>query len=191
MKRNRLALAVAAALAVLAAPVQTAGAQERLHNGCTYEIEIIRDGKVIDCTPFQLNLMPEQGRNHVWDVVFNGAAQNTEWFFGVFEGNATPSQEIQASTWVSALGECTTYTPATRPRFVTAAAAAGAVNNTNSRAEMTFTAAKRIYGAVIVSASAKGSGSGVVASAVRFDTHKDLQVGDTLRLTGSFNLVSA
>lgn len=188
-KTNRLALAVAAAMAAFTGAAGAASA-EKVHHGCTYTVEVVRDGQVV--RSFQAyNLMPEQGRNDMLNVYFNRTAAQAGWFFGVFEGNSVPSDDLTADTWVSRLGECTTYTPATRPAFSSAAAAAGETNNTASRAEMTFTAAKTIYGAVIVSSAAKGSGAGVMASAVRFDDPQVLRAGDTLRLTGSFNLVSA
>lgn len=189
-KPNRLAMVLAAAMAVLAGTAQAAPMRESVHNGCTYTYEVVRNGVVVD-TGVAFNLMPEQGRNAALNAFFNGVAAPTGWYFGVFEGNTFPGDDLKADTWVSLLGECTTYTPATRPAFVTSPAAAGEVNNVASRAEMTFTAAKTIYGAVIVSASAKGAGTGLIASAVRFDAAKAMQIGDTLRLTGSFNLVSA
>lgn len=189
-KPNRVMLAVAAAMAVMAGTAHATAHQEQLHNGCTYTVEVVRDGQVLRTIEAR-NLMPAQGRNDMLNVYFNRAAQQAGWYFGVFEGNTVPGDDVTADTWVSALGECTTYTPGTRPAFVSSGAAGGETNNTASRAEMTFTAAKTIYGAVIVSASAKGSGAGVVCSAVRFDEPQVLRVGDTLRLTGSFNLVSA
>ena len=81
--------------------------------------------------------------------------------------------------------------PATRVEFVEGAVAAGVVENTASRAEFTFTAAKTIYGAFLVSAQAKGAITGVLMSAARFTAPKVLQIDDVLRVTASFSLTSA
>ena len=166
------------------------GTSERVHNGCVYVAEVVRRKRVVSSTK-AYNLMPEQGRNDILNAYFNRATQQAGWYFGVYEGNASPSDDLTADTWVSRLGECTAYTPGTRPALVSSTAVSGETNNLASRAEMTFTAGKTIYGAVMVSAAAKGSGAGVICSAVRFDTPQVLRTGDTLRLTASVNLVSA
>ena len=94
-------------------------------------------------------------------------------------------------TVVATLGESAAYTPTTRPAFVPGAIASGAVDNTAARAEFTFTEAKRIYGAFMASSPTRGGSTGVLISAARFASAKDVTAGDTLRVTAAVELVSA
>ena len=170
--------------------MNTTQAQAQAHTGVTYHCELVRDGRVIDAWEAE-KLMPEEGRNYMLGVAIKAVAQLANWYLGVFENNAFPADNLKASTAVAVLGETTTYVPPTRPAFVGGTVAAGAVDNTASRAEFTFNAAKRIYGAFMVSSPTKGSGAGVLISAARFDNYKDVESGDTLRVTASFNLISS
>lgn len=159
--------------------------------GFVFDCEVLRAGEVIDAERGTCNLMPAEGRNHIAQALFRKVPLASDWYFGVYESNVIPTDDIKASNISANLGESTAYAPAARPAFVAGEPVAGVLDNTASRAEMTFTTAKRIYGAFIASVPAKGSTSGVVISAVRFDTPKDVTVGDTLRLTGAFQFVSA
>lgn len=160
------------------------------HAGVNYTIEVIRGGAVVDSETVH-NLMPEEGRNHAVSVITKGATQVPAWYIGLFEGNYVPVDSDKASTFPTSATECTAYLPATRVEFVEGAVAAGVVENTASRAEFTFTAAKTIYGAFLVSAQAKGAITGVLMSAARFTAPKVLQIDDVLRVTASFSLTSA
>ena len=136
----------------------------RASAGATYTIEVIRGGAVVDSETVH-NLMPEEGRNHAVSVIVKGATQAPTWYIGLFEGNYVPVDADKASTFPTSATESTAYLPATRVEFVEGAVAAGVVENTASRAEFTFTAAKTIYGAFLVSAQAKGAITGVLMSA--------------------------
>ena len=160
------------------------------HAGVNYTIEVIRGGAVVDSETVH-NLMPEEGRNHAVSVITKGATQVPAWYIGLFEGNYVPVDSDKASTFPTSATECTAYLPATRVEFVEGAVAAGVVENTASRAEFTFTAAKTVYGAFLVSAQAKGAITGVLMSAARFTAPKVLQIDDVLRVTASFSLTSA
>lgn len=162
----------------------------RASAGATYTIEVIRGGAVVDSETVR-NLMPEEGRNHAVSVITKGATQVPTWYIGLFEGNYVPVDADKASTFPTSATESTAYLPATRVEFVEGAVAAGVVENTASRAEFTFTAAKTIYGAFLVSAQAKGAITGVLMSAARFTAPKVLQIDDVLRVTASFSLTSA
>lgn len=160
------------------------------HAGVNYTIDVIRGGAVVDSETVH-NLMPEEGRNHAVSVITKGATQVPTWYIGLFEGNYVPVDADKASTFPTSATESTAYLPATRVEFVEGAVAAGVVENTASRAEFTFMAAKTIYGAFLVSAQAKGAITGVLMSAARFTAPKVLQIDDVLRVTASFSLTSA
>ena len=158
--------------------------------GVNYTIEVIRGGAVVDSETIH-NIMPEEGRNHAVSVIAKGATQVPTWYIGLFEGNYVPVDSDKASTFPTSATECTAYLPATRVAFVGGAVAAGVTDNTASRAELTATAAKTIYGAFMVSAQAKGAITGVLLSAARFTAPKVLQIDDVMRVTASLSLTSA
>lgn len=158
--------------------------------GYRYTVELIRNGAVIDTEQVH-NLMPTEGLNHVVGVVIKGATQVPTWYLGLFEGNYAPVAGDTAAGFPGAATECTAYTPAARPEFSEGAIVAGSVDNTASRAEFTFTSAKTVYGAFMTSAQAKGAVTGVLLSAARFSTAKNVQVDDILRITASITFVSA
>jgi len=151
--------------------------------------QIVRDGHVIDEWEDH-NLVVNEGLNHVLDVLFHGATQVTTWYLGVFEGNYTPVATLTAAAVSVAATECTAYDETTRQAYDEAAAASRSITNAASKATFTFNAATTIYGAFLVSASAKSATSGVLFSANRFGTAKTVADDDQLLLTYVFNASS-
>ncbi len=151
--------------------------------------EHIRDGEVIDAWE-DSNLVVNEGLNSLLSVYFNGGTQITTWYLGVFEGNYTPVATVTAATITSASTECTTYAASTRVAFDEAAPAAQVISNSASRASFVFNATKTIYGAFLVSASAKSATTGTLFSAARFSSSKAVVNGDELLLTYSFTASS-
>lgn len=158
---------------------------QKVSVGCRYVVEHVRNGKVIDTFDFH-NLVPTEGLNHITGVVIKGVAQVSSWFIGLFEGNYTPVPGDTAALFPTASTECTAYVPSTRPAFTAGAVAAGTADNTASRAEFTFTAAKTVYGAFVSPASAKSGTTGPLLSAARFPVAKGMEIDDILRVTCSF-----
>ena len=157
--------------------------------GGVFRGEIFRDGKLIE--EFEdHNLVVNEGLNHLLDVIFRGTTQVNPWYLGLFEGNYTPVATVTAATITSASTECTAYASATRPEYVEAAAASQVTTNSANRASFVFNATKTIYGAFLVSSSTKSGTSGVLMSAARFATSKNVENGDELLLTYSFTASS-
>lgn len=158
--------------------------------GGKYTGQIVRAGKVIE--EFEdHNLVVNEGLNSLLEVYFRGSTQISNWYLGIFEGNYTPVASVTAATITSASTESTAYTQATRPAFTPAAASGQSITNTASRATFTFNATKTIYGAFLVSNSAKSGTTGTLFSAARFTTSKAVESGDELLLTYSFSASSA
>ena len=155
-----------------------------------YHGQIIRDGKVID--EFEdANLVVNEGLNSLLNVYMNAATQITAWYIGVFEGNYTPVATVTAATITSASTESTAYASATRPAYVPASASSQSITNSASRASFVFNATKTIYGAFLVSASAKSATTGTLFSAARFSSSKNVESGDELLLTYTFTASSS
>lgn len=158
--------------------------------GGKYVGQIIRDGKIIE--EFEdHNLVVNEGLNSVLGVYLYAATQITSWFIGVFEGNYTPVATVTAATITSASTESTAYASLTRPAYVPAAPASQSITNSASRASFVFNATKTIYGAFLVSASAKSATTGVLFSAARFSSSKNVESGDELLLTYTFSASSS
>lgn len=151
--------------------------------------EHVRNGKIIDEWE-QPNLVVNEGLNALLDIMFHGSTQITTWYVGVFEGNYTPVATVTAATITSASTECTAYDESTRVEYVEAAASSQSITNSASKATFTFNATKTIYGAFLVSASAKSATSGTLFSAARFGSSKAVVAADQLLLTYTFTASS-
>lgn len=149
-----------------------------------------RGNKIIDHF-VDRNLLVAEGLTSMLGVYLHADTQLPNWFIGVFEGNFTPVDGTNASNVATNSTECTAYASLTRPAYVPAAAASKSITNSASRASFIFNATKTIYGAFLVSNSTKSGTSGVLLSAARFGTSKDVVDTDELLLTYSFTLASA
>lgn len=156
----------------------------------TWEGAIRRKGVIVDQWS-DPNIVVNEGLNALLGIMFNGATQVTTWYVGVFEGNYTPVATVTAATITAASTECTTYDQSTRVAYVEAAPSGQAITNSANRATFTFNATKTIYGAFLVSASAKSATTGTLFSAARFSTAKAVVDDDELLLTYSFVAASA
>lgn len=168
---------------------------EQKLKGCfEYLVEVVRpDGSVDESqTEIVENLVPTEGLNHFLNVVLKGAGQVTTWYIGLYGNNYDPQATDTMATFPGTAGEVTTqYTEATREEFVEGTVAAGAVDNSASPAEFTFTETDTVYGGFISSVSTKGSTSGTLLSAVKFATAKSMAADGVLRVTAGFTIVSA
>lgn len=161
-----------------------------LKAGFTYLVEVVaRDGSIRESETIA-NLMPNEGLSHMLGVTLKGATQILSWHVGIYEGNYTPVAGDTAAAFPASATESSAYAEATRPVLTLGVVTAGAADNSASRAEFTANATKTFYGGFVSSSAAKGSTSGVLLSAVRFASPKNLSSGEVLRVTAGFNLVS-
>jgi hypothetical protein len=158
--------------------------------GFKYEIEVVRDGEVVDSETVH-NLIPDEGVAHILNAVLTGGTRYAAWYVGIFEGNYTPVVGDTMALFVAGAVESTPYTPATRPLWVPDPLSAGALTNTTTRAEFTMTTGKTIYGGFLSSSATKQATTGPLLSAARFSTAKVLIAGDILRVVAGITLVGA
>lgn len=137
------------------------------------------------------NIMPEEGCNHMLAVTAGLVAQNPSWWIGLYKNNYTPVSGDKAATFPAAAGEFTDYEGTTRKQFIAAAPESGVLTNSASKAEFVFTQDVPVTGGFLASASGKGATTGILWSAVRFNSPKAPGVGGTLRVTAANLLVSA
>lgn len=163
--------------------------ESKIYVAGRYDGVIIRDGKIIEEFS-EPNIVVNEGLNALLNIMFNGSTQITTWYLGIFEGNYTPVAGLTAATVTSASTECTAYTASTRQEYVEAAASSQSITNSANRASFVFNATKTIYGAFLVSASAKSATTGTLFSAAKFSSSKSVESGDELLLTYTFNASS-
>lgn len=160
---------------------------DKMSVGGIYKVEHVRDGEVIDSW-FERNLVVTEGLNSLLDVNFHGSAQLATWYIGLFSGNYTPQATDTGATIAGNSTELTTqYDEALRQEFVEVAAAAGSITNSASVATFTINTTVTVYGAFLVSISAKGGTSGTLMSCTRFGAARDLISGDQLLVTYTFS----
>lgn len=150
--------------------------------GGVFTVEHMRDGELID-TWQAPNIVTNEGLNHTLNVLLNGGTQVGTWYIGLFEGNYTPVSTVTAATITAASTECIAYDETVRQTYVEAVATAQVTTNTASKATFTMNATKTIYGAFLVSASAKSATSGTLLAAAPFSASKAVVATDQLLVT--------
>jgi hypothetical protein len=113
------------------------------------------------------------------------------WYVGLFENNYVPTSGVTSADRPGVVGECTSYSEATRPAWNHAYDGVSVVDNLASKATFTFTAAKTVYGAFLVSSNAKAGNTGTLLSIARFSTAKSLDIGSVFTVAAGLTLVSA
>lgn len=160
---------------------------QSLHLGGIFHVEHYRDGELID-TWDSKNVVMDEGINHSLNVIFNGAAQVTTWYVGIFGNNYTPVSTDTAASFPATAGEVTTqYSEGARPAYVEAASTAKSITNAANKAVFTAVSGFTAYGAFLASVATKGGTSGVLMAASRFSTIKTLAAGDQIVVTYTIN----
>jgi len=162
----------------------------QLKCGFAYDLELVRDGKVIDRDRVY-NLVPIQGLNYMLETALRNGSPFANFYVALYSGAYNPVPGDTAATFPAAATELTAYSESTRRPLVLGAAAGGATDNSANRAEFTGTTNGQLaQGGFIVSTPTKGAATGVLVSAVRFNSPKPLDAGNILRVTAAFTIVS-
>lgn len=134
---------------------------------------------------------PAEGRNYMMDVAVHGAAQVTEWYVVMFEGDYTPQDDDTAANIVARATEITAYAESTRPALVESVAVGGATDNSGSVAQFTINAAKtvRLFG--VVSSAGKGASTGVLLAIQRLPSPRTYGPGDVVKVPIALVLANA
>lgn len=134
------------------------------------------------------NLIPDEGLLHMLNVVFGAVAKVPSWYLALFSGQINPASNWTAANFAATANEITSgtegYSNATRPVFTAAPAAANQITNFAAKATFNIvcTTSVLVEGAALLSSSGKGSTSGVLASASRYNRVRELYDGDTYTL---------
>lgn len=150
--------------------------------GGVFTFQQIRNGKIIDEWE-EKNLVVNEGLNHLLAAVLNGSTQVGTWYIGLFEGNYTPVSTDKAANIAANAVECTAYNETLRQRWSCNAPTGQSITNTSTKASFAINATKTIYGAFLISDSAKSGTTGTLFSASKFTAPRNVIIGDELLVT--------
>ena len=124
------------------------------------------------------NIVTNQGKDALNDIMFHGATQITTWYVLLFSTNTTC---VVGMTYaVPVFTESAVYDEATRPAYVEAASSSQSITNTASRAVFTMNDTATIYGCGLVGGGTDGNtksdtaGGGTLYCASKFDSAKSV-----------------
>ena len=140
------------------------------------------------------NLLTTEGINHLLAVGVAGGSQVGTWYIGIFSGNITITDTLTAATFTSTTTELTTqYSEATRVAFVESTPASKSTNNIANPAVFTSAVDNvNIWGVGLLSSSTKGATSGVLLSAAKYSTVRNLPTaGDSLSVKYTLTLANS
>lgn len=143
------------------------------------------NGEALQCDH---NLIPTEGIASILSVAFGADTQITAWYLAVFSGAVTPATNWTAANFTANASEITSntegYSDATRPAWTPGAVAAGVIGNLASKATFNIvcTTSVNIAGAGLLSTNTKGGTTGVLASATRFASTRQVYNGDAFEL---------
>lgn len=147
-----------------------------------------KDGSIADEWE-ACNLIPQDGLTFLLQSPFGASAPISTFFAGLFRGNVLPSSGLKATDIPSNLVEFVGYSQAARPLWNRVFDGIGTQDNAASKAEFACTADATLYGSFLVSDDAKGGGSGLLLSVVRFPSPKPVTAGQTLQLIAGITYI--
>jgi hypothetical protein len=142
------------------------------------------------------NLLTIEGLNHMLDTEFHDGTKVSTWYVKLFSGNVTVLNTWTAANFTANATEITSgtegYSESTAPAYVEAAAAAGVMTNTASKAVFTIATATSVsvWGAALSSSSTKGGTTGTLMSASKFGAVRTLYNTDVFNVGYSITLTS-
>lgn len=134
------------------------------------------------------NLIPTEGIAYILGSALGATAKITTWYLAVFSGAVNPAASWTAANFAANASEITSttegYSNVTRPTWTPGSVTAGVIGNLASKATFNIvcTTSVNISGAALLSSNTRGGTSGVLASASRFATVRQVYSGDAFEL---------
>lgn len=153
-----------------------------------YEVECFdKNGKLKWKDEFD-NIVVTTGRNKYLDATLKTGLTTPLWYVGLKDAVAAVAGDTMASHagWATLVP----YSNATNPSLTVGAIAAGACDNSASKAVFNINATATVGGAFVSDNSAKGGTTGILLGAGEFATARPVLSGDTLNVTVSFSMTS-
>lgn len=131
------------------------------------------------------NRVVDQGINYILNAALRGEGVLSTFYIAPFAANVTPAANLTAANFTSTLTEFTNYTETTRRQWVSDGAATALVLE-NAAAPALFTIAGGaqavVWGAGLISASAKSATSGTLVAAQKRTTVLNVEEGFEIRI---------
>lgn len=137
------------------------------------------------------NTFTTEGLNYLVSCGIKGGTQYSSWYVAPFSGNVTPATSLTAATFTATQTEATAYAESTRILYVGGTVASGSVSNSASRAEITANASVNVWGAGLLSASAKSATTGVLVACAKFSAVRALVSTDVLAFQYTLTLTAS
>jgi hypothetical protein len=134
------------------------------------------------------NLIPAEGVAYILGTALGATSKISSWYLAVFSGAVNPASNWTAANFASQASEITSttegYSNATRPVWTPGSVTAGVIGNLSSQATFNIvcTTSVNISGAALLSSNTRGGTAGVLASASRFGTVRQVYSGDSFQL---------
>ncbi len=162
----------------------------KLSVGGFFTLDHWRNGELLASENLH-NLVVLEGRNDLLSTYLKNGAQIPSWYVALFAGNITPSDALTAANFPSSATEFTNYVESTRQAWVGGSVSNAAVDNNASKAAFTVdVGGGTVYGAALVSASAKSATTGKLFAATRFSASRAVLQYDVLNVGYSVTATS-
>lgn len=165
--------------------------QSRARVGFTYQVAVRKPDGRLEQQETVHNVVPDVALDYILGILLKNSAVHAAWYIAIYEGTYTPDGDETMATLPTDATECTAYDEATRVAFTPGTVSGGAVDNQDSTAAFTMSAAKTVRGAYITNIAAKSSTSGIPLSVVQFASAKTLADGDELDIVAGFTISNA
>lgn len=164
--------------------------QEKLVAKCVYTVWCFdKAGKLKWVDGFQ-NLVTTGGLNALLDNTFNAPAGSAAWYVGL-KGTGTPVAGDTMGSHAS-WATITPYSNATDPAWTkNAAASAGAMSNSSSKASFTINASATVYGSFLKSDNTKGGTTGTLYGVGDFAAPRAVEDTDVLNVQVDISAAAA
>lgn len=151
-----------------------------------FHVEHIRNGKLLATYDFP-NGITNEGKNTIFDVMFNTGTQITTWYIGLISLSGY-SALADADTLASHAGwtEFTGYSQANRVTWGSGASASQVVTNATP-ATFSMNATGTVKGIFIASNNTKGGTTGKLWATALFTADVPVLSGDELKITYTLN----
>lgn len=158
------------------------GCSSQIQPAGYYKAELIRDGKVIETIEFP-NIVTNEGKNKLLDVMFNGVTPITTWYIGLMD-NSGYSSNPATDTMSSHAGwtEFTAYTEANRQSWGVGSASSQQITNA-SPATFTVNATGAVRGIFVTSSNTKTGTTGTLWSTALFSASLAVANTDVIKIT--------
>lgn len=135
------------------------------------------------------NIVVTVGLNKLLDATFKTGLTTPAWYVGL-KGTGTP---VAGDTMAShaSWAELTPYSNANRPTYTPGTIAAGAVDNSASKAVFNINGTSTIFGAFLVDNNTKGGTTGTLYGVGDFASSRPVENNDTLNVTITLTTSSA